>query len=94
MQSRFHWMLLAQLLCAVAFVVIWAKSNWGDGSISAGCVFGLWMGLFGGIMSIVLHVVMPMPGALAAKWFLVGILQTVVLGAITAAIYKRARVAA
>jgi len=91
MQSRFHWMLVAQLLCAAAFVVIWAKSNWGDGSIGSACIFGLWMGLFGGIMCIALYVVTPMPAALAAKWFIAGVVQAVLLGAITAAIYKRGR---
>ncbi len=42
---RFLWMLGAQLLCAVAFVYIWAKTGWRHRSIVAGASFGFWIGL-------------------------------------------------
>jgi hypothetical protein len=87
MNSRFHWMLLAQIICAVTFVIIWAKGAAG-GSIGSGIVFGLLMGLFQQIWAIVDYVVIPMPGELAAKWFFSGLAQAVLLGIATALVYK------
>lgn len=88
MQTRFLWMLGAQLLCSVAFMYIWARTGWRRRSVGDGAVFGFWMGLFQQIMSIVLYVVTPMPLGLATKWFLAGVLQTVLLGALAALVYK------
>jgi len=39
-------------------------------------------------MTIVLYVTMPMPGLLALKWFIAGLVQAVLLGMLAAAIYK------
>lgn len=87
MQARFHWMLIGQLLAAISFVYIWAK--WiRPRDLGAGAYFGLWLGVAQGIWAIAYYVVAPLPGSLAAKWFLVGILQAVLLGVIIAAIYR------
>lgn len=88
MQTRFIYMLVAQFLCALAFLYIWAKTGWRRRSITDGCAFGFWMGLFQQITTMVLYVVMPMPLHLAMKWFFAGLLQAVLLGALAAAIYK------
>ena len=48
MYTHFHWMLLAQLLCAATFVIIWAKGFAGR-DIASGITFGLLMGIFQGI---------------------------------------------
>ena len=87
MQTHFHWMLIAQFLCAVTFVIIWAKGFAGR-DLATGITFGLLMGLFQGIWAIINHVVMPVPGALATKWLLAGVVQCVLLGIVTALIYK------
>ena len=87
MQSHFHWMLIAQLLCAVTFVIIWAKGFVGR-DIATGITFGLLMGLFQGMWAIINYVVMPLPGALSTKWLLAGVVQCVLLGIVTALIYK------
>jgi hypothetical protein len=87
MQTHFHWMLIAQFLSAVTFVIIWAKGFAGR-DIATGITFGLLMGLFQGIWAIINHVVMPVPGALATKWLLAGVVQCVLLGIVTALIYK------
>lgn len=87
MQAHFHWMLIAQLLCAATFVIIWAKGFAGR-DIGTGITFGLLMGMFQGIWAIINYVVMPLPGALATKWFLAGVVQCVLLGIVTALIYK------
>lgn len=87
MSSRFHWMVLAQIICAVTFVIIWAKGVVA-GSVGNGIAFGLLMGLFQQIWAIVDYVVIPMPGELAAKWFFSGLAQAVLLGIVTALVYK------
>jgi hypothetical protein len=87
MNSRFHWMVLAQIICAVTFVIIWAKGVVA-GSVGNGIAFGLLMGLFQQIWAIVDYVVIPMPGELAAKWFFSGLAQAVLLGIVTALVYK------
>ena len=88
MQRRLVYMLVAQFVCALAFLYIWAKTGWRRRSIADGCAFGLWMGLFQQITTIILYVVAPLPLQLAIKWFFVGILQAVLLGALAALIYK------
>ena len=87
MHARFHWMLMAQLIGAATFVIIWAKGFAGR-DLATGITFGLLMGLFQGIWAIINHVVMPVPGALATKWLLAGVVQCVLLGIVTALIYK------
>ena len=90
MQTHFHWMLFAQFLCAATFVIIWAKGFAGR-DIGTGITFGLLMGIFQGIWAMINYVVMPLPGSLATKWFFAGLVQAVLLGIITALIYKAER---
>lgn len=87
MFTRFHWMLAAQLLGAVAFMMIWAQ--WiASSSMVTGSNFGLWFGLAQGIWAIIFYVVAPLPGEIAAKWFGAGVLQSIVLGIIAAGLYR------
>jgi len=46
------------------------------------------MGLFSGVWALIMYVVVPMPGSIAAKWFFAGIVQTILLGLVTFWIYK------
>lgn len=87
-QRRFVLLLIAQLLCSLAFMYIWAKTGWRRRTIANGCVYGFWMGLFQQVMTIVIYVVTPMPKELATKWFVAGLLQAILLGALAAFIYK------
>jgi hypothetical protein len=90
MHTHFFWMLIAQFLCAATFVIIWAKGFAGR-DVATGITFGLLMGLFQQIWAIIDYVVMPIPGSLATKWFLSGLVQAVLLGIVTACIYKSER---
>ena len=87
MHTHFAWMLFAQFLCAATFVIIWAKGFAGR-DLATGITFGLLMGLFQQIWAIINYVVMPLPGSLAMKWFFSGLAQAVLLGIVTALIYK------
>ena len=87
MHSHFCWMLFAQFLCAATFVIIWAKGFAGR-DLATGVTFGFLMGLFQQTWAIINYVVMPLPGPLAVKWFLSGLAQAILLGIVTALIYK------
>src|SRR5205809_216192 len=87
MGSRISWMLGAQLLFAITFVLLWTR--WAEPA-RLGCAigYGFLMGLFSGTWAIIMFVVVPMPGSIAAKWFFAGILQTILLGLVTFFVYK------
>lgn len=89
MMSRIGWMLGAQLLFVITFVIVWAKGfAERTSNISCALGYGLLMGLFSGVWALIMYVVVPMPGAIAAKWFFAGIAQSILLGLITFWIYK------
>ena len=81
------WMIGAQVLMVVTFVLLWTR--WAD-TARLGCAFGfgLLMGAFSGVWAMVLYVILPMPGALAAKWFCAGIAQCILLALVTFFVYK------
>jgi len=89
MQSYMAWMLGAQLLFVITFVILWAKGFASyTKNIACAAGYGLLMGLFSGVWALILYVVVPMPGSIAAKWFFAGIVQTILLGLVTSWIYK------
>lgn len=87
MRTFQHWVTLAQLISVATFVIIWAKGFAGRG-IAMGVVFGLLIGMSQHVWAIVNYVAMPVPGALAAKWFLAGVAESVLLGIVMSLIYK------
>jgi hypothetical protein len=84
MQSHMVWMFGAQLLFVITFVTLWAK-GFASATTKVSCAvgYGLLMGLFSGVWAIIMYVVVPMPGSIAAKWFCAGIAQTILLGLVT-----------
>lgn len=82
MQKHFHFMLLGQFLFAATFVLIWSKGFPAVATLGGSCLYGLTMALFSQAMTLITYVVQPMPGSLAVKWFIAGIVQGVVLGVI------------
>ena len=90
MMARFAWMVMGQFLAAATFVILWAFGPASRATMGTAVVYGLLMGLFSQATTIINYVVMPLPSALAAKWFGSGLLEAIVLALITAAIYKPA----
>jgi len=88
MKKRFLILLFAQFLCALAFVYIWGRTGWRRRTILDGATFGFWMGLFQQVTSIVLYVVSYLPWQLALKWIGAGLLQSILLGALAAVVYR------
>lgn len=89
MHSYMGWMLGAQLLTVLTFVLLWTR--WAD-TARVGCAFGFGclMGMFSGVWPIVLYVVLPMPGSIACKWFFAGVVQCIILALVTFYVYKPA----
>jgi hypothetical protein len=89
MQSHMTWMLGAQLLFVITFVILWAKSSArATTKVSCAVGYGLLMALFSGVWALIMYVVVPMPGSIAAKWFFAGTEQTILLGLVTFFVYK------
>jgi hypothetical protein len=87
MGSYMGWMLCAQLLFAITFVLLWTR--WADTArLSCAFGFGLLMGLFSGVWAIIMYVVIPMPCSIACKWFFAGIVQSILIALVTFYVYK------
>jgi hypothetical protein len=87
MQAHMLWLTLAQVICALTFVVIWAK-GFAGGSLRCGVFFGLIMGMFQQIWVLVNYAILPMPGDLAVKWYFSGLAQAILIGISTALLYR------
>ena len=88
MNARFPWLMTAQLLAAITFVIIWATGFAARGTLPLACAYGFLLGLAVQVTTIVTYVVSPLPPDLALKWFCSGLAQAIVLGALTFLIYK------
>lgn len=88
MGARFHWMLIAQLLAAITFVLIWALGFADRGTFALACVYGFLIGLAVQVATIITFVVSPFPAELALKWIGSGLIQAIALGVVTFLVYK------
>lgn len=88
MTARFPWMLGAHLLIAIAFVTIWALGFADRGSAGLACAYGLIIGLLVQATTIITYVVSPLPPGIALKWFISGVVQSVLLGVVVWLTYK------
>jgi len=89
MASLGLWFLGAQIVTVLTFVLLWTR--WAS-TAQIGCAigFGFLIGAFSGAWPMVLYAILPIPGALAAKWFFAGIVQCILLGSVTFYVYKPA----
>ncbi len=94
MGARFPWMLAAQLLAAITFVLIWALGFAARGTVALACTYGFLIGLAVQVTTIITYVVSPFPPDLALKWFISGLVQAILLGVITLFVYQPARAGA
>ena len=81
------WVILARVIAVSTFVLLWAIGFAGRG-IGPSMVFGLLVGMSQHVWAIVNYVAMPVPGSLAAKWFLAGAVEGIVLGIVASLVYK------
>ncbi len=88
MQAHMGWLLFAQLLWAVTFVLLWAKGFAARSHITCGLIYGLLMGFFFQTNTLVLYAVQPLPGLLMAKWFAANIVEGILAGVAVYLVYK------
>ena len=69
------------------FVYLFAKGCEGKG-VAEGARFGAIIGLFVMFSSYDWYVILPIPSSLALKWFLSGMVASVIMGVIAAMVYK------
>lgn len=93
-EARMSWMMLAHLLCALAFVAIWIRGFADRSCVRCAAIYGAMMGLFAQVSTLILYVVLPLPGELAFKWFVSGIAQATLLGLLTFSVYRPRRISA
>jgi hypothetical protein len=90
MNSMMWIMFVVYFVWAFFFVFFFAKGYEGKG-IMEGIRFGLYIGLFWGLVSAYgNYVVLPIPYYLAFQWFISSLVVSVILGAVTALVYKPA----
>jgi len=90
MNSKMPLMWATGLLISFLFVFIYTKGYEGKG-IMEGVRYGLWIGLLMSIpMAFNSFVTLPVPMSLAIQWAVYGMIQYIVMGIVTAAIYKPA----
>lgn len=79
---------LGMLIFSFFFVYVFIKGHENKGLIEGvryGLVIGLFVGLFGAISD---YVVYPIPFIIAFWWFVLGLVEFVIMGLVAAAVYK------
>lgn len=87
MQGLMHYMLLGQLVTAIAFAWIFIHGYKGTG-IMEGVRYGLLMGLFQAGGNMIMYVVAPYTCALVTAWTVAGFVQSVLVGVVASFTYK------
>jgi hypothetical protein len=88
MRHYFGWLLLGEFLWSTTFVVLYAKGFADKACLVCALMFGLFMGMFFQANTLVSYAVQPLPGTLAAKWFIANVAQGVMAGFIAFFVYK------
>jgi hypothetical protein len=88
MQAHMGWLMLGQLLCSVAFTLLWAKGFAENARSFCAVMFGLCTGIFAGANTLATYAVQPLPGSLAAKWFFASIAECVLVAFVLLFVYK------
>ena len=90
MGAHMGWLSAGQLLAAVTFVMIYAKGFAPIGCMKCAIIYGIMMGLFGQVSTLISYAVQPFTLEIVWKWFVSGVAQGAILGAVTFLTYKPA----
>lgn len=82
------WMVIGQFLVAASFTLIFAACVAEKGKLGCTLKYAASMGVFAGGGQVIMYGVEPYPGLLVAKWFFIGIVQTLLLGFVVHKVYK------
>jgi hypothetical protein len=88
MMGKMWVMWVADLVWSFFFVFIFVKGYQNRG-IMEGIRYGIYIGLFFSfVYAYGSYTMYPLPYSLILQWFLIGLVQTIILGIVTAVIYK------
>ena len=88
-QDLMMWMLLAHVIMAFAFVKLYAGGREDKPWLGQGLRFGFYFGLFAAVgIYMIFYVVLPMPEMLAFRQAAYDLINMMVLGAVTAWMYR------
>lgn len=88
---RMMWLMwLSYAIAAPVFAFVYTKGyEAAKGGVGQGVRYGLYMGLFlAASIGLGSYAVLPIPGILAVYWFIGGVFEYMVAGAVVGAIYK------
>jgi hypothetical protein len=90
MMGKMWIMYLTDLIWAFFFAFFFVKGYENKG-IMEGLRFGFYIGIFVSLVfSYQMYVILPIPYSLGLQWFVYGMIQSLILGAVAALIYKPA----
>lgn len=90
MRNLMGWMYLGYAFYAVLFTLIYTKGYEGKPGVGEGIRYGLWMGLFVQLPRMfIMHAIYPYAAKILVGWLIYGVIESVILGAIVAMIYKK-----
>jgi len=88
MKEHFGWLLLGQLLLSVMFCVIYAVRCGERMGPGPGAGYGLLVALLLGSECLITYAVQPLPKRIPAAWFLGGVVELTIAGAVLGTIYR------
>ena len=89
MMQHFHWLVLGQVVIALMFTVLFAQ-GFAAGGVSAGIKLGINVGLLRLGLDLITYAVQSLPAKLIVFWFVGGLIEAAVTGAIAGALFKPA----
>jgi len=89
MMGLMHWMYVGYAIFAPVFTLIYSKGYEGKSGLGEGIRYGFWVGILLHLPKMfILHAIYPYPGKVLVTWMVAGLVETIILGAIVALIYK------
>ncbi len=88
MEKHMGWIMGGEFLAAVTFVTLWARGFASPACPTRATIYGLIVGLLVQTNTIMMFAVQPLPASLAIKWFVAGVVQSILMGLLVWAVYK------
>ena len=90
MMSMMGWMYLGYAFYALLFTLIYSKGYEGKPGLGEGIRYGFWIGLLMQLPKMFsLHAIYPYPGKILVTWMVGGMVESIILGAVVAMLYKK-----
>lgn len=88
MKAHMPWVMGGEFLVAVMFVTLWARGFASPACPTRATIYGLIVGLLLQTNTVMMFAVQPLPASLAIKWFVAGVVQSILMSLLVWAVYK------